>query len=290
MTDFDDELDFADDEEAVDFSEFAIYPKADAPVYDLDQEWYEQPADALPGVWITRCVEDEHGNVVGRMCVGLYLPQDDEDGWEALSFGSNYYMEGMGYNDPADLPTRIKCFQATELLYRHAERQGNPIASLSLGYVYSYDRCEGKYFVDHRFTEDVEDYRRPYPREERAFACFSKAAEVGLAEGHYKLGDMYANGIGCEPDVAAAYTCYERAFELSKHESDAAVWGSAALRMADAAENGLGRSQSFEDALKFYEIARSGLEAAVRGGDWFYVRQSQRAEKGVRRMKQELQG
>ena len=41
---------------------------------------------------------------------------------------------------------RIMCFQAAELLYLHASKKGNPIGDLNLGYVYSYDRCEGRYW------------------------------------------------------------------------------------------------------------------------------------------------
>lgn len=54
--------------------------------------------------------------------------EPDPNGNIALSYGANYYIEGMSYTDPKDRETRIQCFQAAETLYLHAAAKGNVIA------------------------------------------------------------------------------------------------------------------------------------------------------------------
>ena len=125
-----------------------------APAFDPCFEMQESypNGDKLPGIWVTRPVTDSGGGVVGRMREMLYpfavsdLASDDVDGEDALYYGGRYYDEAMGYTDPHDHDMRIECFQAAELLYRHAAGRGNTVAYLCLGYVYSYDRCEGRYW------------------------------------------------------------------------------------------------------------------------------------------------
>lgn len=258
-----------------------------APVYEIDDTWFGSD-EKYPGVWITERVTDGQGKVLGRTYMMVYPFEDpDEGGAEAMRYGGRYYDEGMGYADPADHRVRIACFQAAELLYLHAAERGNPFAWLCLGYVYSYDRCEGDYFRDLRHAETKEDYTRAYPREQRAFECFDKAASHDLAEGCYKLGDMYRDGIGCTPDVRSAFEEYGRAFELGQRDAPV-IWGSAALRLGDSAENGFGCVQSFSRAHKWYEKAATGLEIAVRSGDWYYERALARAHAGIKRTAQEL--
>lgn len=53
--------------------------------------------------------------------------EPDPNGNIALSYGANYYIEGMSYTDPEDRETRIQCFQAAETLYLHAAAKGNVI-------------------------------------------------------------------------------------------------------------------------------------------------------------------
>lgn len=111
----------------------------------------------------------------------------DPDGSIALSFGADYYLEAMGYFEAADRQARIECFQAAEILYLHAAAKGNVYAYLNLGHVYSYDRCEGRCFVDRRHSEDASGGAL-YPWEQRAFECFEFAAKSGDVEACYKLG------------------------------------------------------------------------------------------------------
>ena len=94
----------------------------------------------------------------------------DYDVEDALYYGALHYNEGMGYTDPADREKRIACFQAAEVLYRSTAEKGSADAYLCLGYVYSYDRCEGRYWRD-PMVFAVDDCGA-YPREKRAFECF----------------------------------------------------------------------------------------------------------------------
>lgn len=264
--------------------------RTDAPVFEIDQAWYGSDSP-VPFIWITRRVFDENDDCLGRTYIMTYPFEEepDPDGNIALSYGADYYREGMSYSAAEDRETRIQCFQAAEILYLHAAAKGNAIAYANLGCVYSYDRCEGRYFVDHRFSETEEDYLRPYPREQRAFECFSYAAEHGDAEACYKLGDMHKRGIGCEANASKAFKWYAKAFELSNEEQPS-VWGSAALRLGDAYENARGCEHSFEKALGYYRQAEIGLDIAVRSGDYFYKRVLVNVRSAIKRIEQEIDG
>ena len=208
--------------------------------------------------------------------------EEDPYGEEALWEGGEYYDEGMSYTDPSDKDKRIRCFQAAEQLYLQAAERGNAVANLCLGYVYSYNRCEGRYF--RRAHGEI---GKPYPREERAFECFSIAAAADIPEACYKLGDLYKHGIGCEPDAAEAFRWYVRASELAARERPV-ILGSIALRLADCYEEGLGCEQSFERALEWYEKAVSGLEFAVDNGEVWYEKALSGARAGAKRCQQEV--
>lgn len=252
--------------------------------------------DKLPGIWITEPIFNDEGGSDGRTYVMAYpyadhehpFPgDDDEDGNDALFYGGGYYDEGMSYTDPADHEKRIECFQAAELLYRHAAGRGNAVASLCLGYVYSCDRCEGRYWRDPMTLETEEDYRRPYPRKERAFECLSEAAEADIPEACYKLGDLRKCGIGCEPNAAEAFRWYVRASELATHERPV-ILGSIALRLAGCYEEGFGCALDFSKALEWYKKAAAGLEFAVENGETWYEKALAGARAGVKRCQQEV--
>lgn len=214
----------------------------------------------------------------------MALPyEDDPDGEEALWEGGERYEEAMSIADPAKHLVRIRLFQAAEQLYLQAAERGNAYASLCLGYVYSYDRCEGSYW-----REDSEEYNQPYPREERAFECFSVAAEAGIPEACYKLGDMYKNGVGCDPDAVSAYEWYIRASKLAMDGEDPVILGSIALRLAECFEEGFGCDQDFSCALQMYQHAVRALGVAVESGETWYEKALVSARAGVKRCKQEL--
>ena len=214
---------------------------------------------------------------------------NDEGGWQALEEGAQYYVEAMGYTDIADHDERIKCFRAAEVLYLEAAEKGNPYAWQNLGYIYSYDRCEGQYLGVEGPDSSKDPEGALQARETRAFECYQHAADAGLPEATYKLGDMYKHGTGCEADAVEAFRCYKQAFDLGKNEHPV-IWGSVALRLADCYENAFGCEQSFAKALKWYEQAVTGLDIAVRDGEWFYKKALASAQDGVKRCKQELRG
>ena len=213
----------------------------------------------------------------------MALPyEDDPDGEEAIWEGGGYYEEAMSIADPAERAERIRLFQAAEQLYLQAAERGHVIADLNLGYVYSYDRCEGRYW-----REGGDDASRPYPREERAFECLNVAAQADIPEACYKLGDMFKHGMGCEADANEAFRWYVRASELSAQESPV-ILGSVALRLAGCYEEGFGCEQDFELALKWYRRSVAGLDAAVDAGETWYEKALASARAGVKRCEQEI--
>lgn len=204
-----------------------------------------------------------------------------------------YYNRGLDHTDASEHEARIECFQNAERCYLIAASSGNVTAHTCLGYIYRYDRCEGRYLEDGHDRGGTEwgDY---FPREKRAFECFSYAAMHGDAEACYELGDLYRLGIGCEPSAKKAFDSYHKAFSLTQdnYEEITApyIWGSIAMRLGICYEEGVGCKQSFEEALRFYEMAERGLEIEVRSGEMLYNKNLARVRASIKRIKQELSG
>ncbi|MBP3894662.1 MAG: sel1 repeat family protein [Atopobiaceae bacterium] len=227
---------------------------ADAPVFDWD---WPTAADGgssdrsygLPVVWTTVQQHEPTDTSTGRNCIWRYDPADDPDSDQALAYGSDYYNEGMSCDPMTEHERRIMCFQAAELLYLHASRKGNPIGDLNLGYVYSYDRCEGRYWnrgaasdapvTAEEIAAALEGRRAPFDHEAHAYEHFRKAAEADVAEACYKLGDLLREGRGCDTDMEEAFEWFSRAYALGRDEHPV-IWGSAALRLGRAYEEGEG--------------------------------------------------
>ena len=263
----------------------------DDPVFEVDPaNTTEYPnGDKLPSITISKPIWFDHNGCRCRMLLLTYpFPDhDDEGGEEALYYGGCYYEEGMSYTDPADHGKRVDCFRAAEILYRHSAGRGNAVANLCLGYVYSYDRCEGRYWRDPMALGAAGNETRPYPREERAFACLTDAAMAAITEACYKLGDLYKQGMGCEPNAVEAFSWYMQAFELAEHEPPV-IQGSIVLRIASCREEGFGCRQDFAEALKCYKQAAAALEVAVDNGEAWYEKALADARAGVKRCQQEL--
>lgn len=243
--------------------------------------------DELYGLWYTEAVYDSQDNYLGHTYVMPYTNKRDPDGKWALFYGDSLYDDGMTLTDSSYADIRWRCFYAADIFYRHAAGKGNPMAYLKLGYVYYYDRCEGHYWQGIDWDKPAEERCRPFPREERTFQCFKKAAEEGLAEGAYKLGDVYKNGIGCIADEAEAYRCYIEASHLDD-ESETYLTGSIALRLAICLEEGVGCSHDFRKALSYYGRAEEYLEKAVDEGVHYYQGALRSAQNGITRCKQEI--
>lgn len=262
----------------------------DAPVFDTNYE-YEWGGRTwpYPDVWVTVQTYEPTEHSTGRDCIWHYTPDADPEGWDALSYGGQYYDEGMACDPETEHEKRILCFQAAELLYLHASTIGNPLADLTLGYVYSYDRCEGHYWEKIAVWETDKYHGKPFPHMEKAYEHYRKAAEADIAEACYKLGDLLRDGRGCEQDFSEAFEWFARAYDLGRDERPV-IWGSAALRLGRAYEEGEGCQQSFENSAKWYERAVTGLGIAVRGGSNWYRGALRGAERGLTRVKQELSG
>lgn len=208
---------------------------------------------------------------------------DYEDGWDASDDAFYYYREGMKYSDAKDKEKRLDCFRKSELLHRHAVNLGEWESYIGLGYIYSYNRCEGEYYSDPAVPQEN------LSEDELAFKAFEEGSRHDDSECFYKLGDMYKKGRGCEASPAEAFKCYEKAFELSK-EDEPYRWGSVALRLADCYESGFGCEQNLKTALKWYNQAVMGLEIAVNEGDSYYTKVYHNALAAQKRIQQELSG
>lgn len=202
---------------------------------------------------------------------------EDEGGWESLEEGADFYNEAMTYRNEADHDKRIACFKAAEKAYLRAAEKGNTIAFANLGYIYSYDRCEGDY-ADPRDND-------PLNRSKHAFECFKIAAEDEDADACYKLGDMFKRGTGCTRDDAKAFKCYLKAYELAEYE-EPYMLGSAAQRLGDAYEHGRGCEQDYRKALDYYEQAEASLDEAVSDGEYYYTKVLKGVRASIARLKQ----
>lgn len=265
----------------------------DTPVFEIsfDGDITYPNGDSLPPIWITEPFEWCEDGSAQRTYTQIYPANTSEsydpEGDTALHYGAQYYREAMSYLSKSAYDTRVDCFCAAELLYRHSAGRGNAYAYLCLGYIYSYDRCEGQYWIDPATLNTTEDYKRLYPHEERAFECFQMAAQADIAEGCYKLGDMYKIGMGCDPDGREAFRWYTRASELAKHEHPVII-GGIALRLAQCYEDGIGCDVDFARALNWYKQAVAGIEFAVDRGETWYEKRLAQAQAGVKRTQQEV--
>ncbi len=282
----------------------------DTPILEFNAE-YTYGELEVPLIWVTVPLWDSaNDKSAGRTYMACYAPDDvsygadsekDEGGIQALQFGSDYYNEAFSYQDSKERENRIDCFRAAEIFYLHSMQLGNVQAMVNLGYIYAYDRCEG-YNWECFFLNDFNDRcdggckgKTPahqcevFPREKRAFEYFERAAMLNNIEAMYKLGDCYEKGFGCDRDQNKAYTLYLQAYQLSGDEVSC-IWGSCAYRLATCYEFALGTSPNYGKALEFYHIAETGLSEAVRSGDTYYEKNLSESRKGIKRLRQELDG
>ena len=264
----------------------------------------------LPLVWITAPVWDTiTKQAMGREHVWPYpyWETPDDAGQTGLNYGNRYFFEGFQYPLKSDRSQRADCFRTAEVLYLHSMQAGNAQAMVKLGDIYENDRCEGYYWecclakYDRKCHNECRDKtpachcEQHFPRLNRAFEYFEKAAALGNTEATYKLGDMYLNGTGCEQDRRKAFDLYLAAFESSVGDR-AYVCGNAAYRIALCYENAWGTDLDFAKALEYYLIAEVSLaEAAVADmGENFenfdFEKNLGRTRKAIKRLKQELAG
>ena len=196
-----------------------------------------------------------------------YDPEYDraEGGDLSLSIGSRYYREGMDTSDEEDHDHRIECFRLAEHFYQLSADLGNAQAMCNLGYIYAFGRL------------GADD-------QALAATCYRRAADLGHAEAAYKYADQLRYGRGVERDTEQAYFYYEMAYQRAQGESEhPATWGSAALRLADCCEHGVGCREDIDRARDLYLEAESGLQQVVQEEPW-YGKQLARAREGAARL------
>jgi hypothetical protein len=282
------------------------YPEPLGPVEVLRRSHHADPSAAalgeklwrrqdLPLMWVSEPSGDGREWIGNARYPDIRFTDDgeavedpDPGGGYALYLGGGYYDEAMSYDPVEQAALRRDCFLAAELLYRHAASRGNADAHNCLGYLYAYNRCDGR-FWDAVMADDTKRAADEFPADALAVAHFELAADAGCAQACYKLGDMLAQGRGCrERDAAEAFVCFERALQLADR-ADALTRGSAELRVAGCREQGEGCDQDFSQALVHYERAVGLLEKGVRQCPW-YASSLKRARDGAARARQELSG
>lgn len=118
---------------------------ASKPVYEIDRIGCAM-SESLPRIWLSEKVGNTHNDDGRRVFVECYPSSPDRGGVIALELGDRYLGEGMNVASGLRAEERIECFQAAEILYRHATRRGNRTAASRLHMIYENDMCKGKYW------------------------------------------------------------------------------------------------------------------------------------------------
>lgn len=278
-------------------------PAREVPVFTIDRKNWKG-TERLPRIWLSEPSYDaEAGCAHGRTFIEAYPHDPDPQGWHAYGLARKYFSEGLTYA-PAAAATaqegsdaaeayrlrrlRRECFRAAEILYLHAMRAGNSAAKTGLGVLYRFDMCEGAYWSG--LLEKRARHRKTVDPRKRALALFEQQAVAGDAEALFNLGEMRAEGCGCESDDMAAFELFGKAFEAAEASGRGELAGKAALRIAEAFAEGRGTVHSFEQARAWYARATERLQAAFDGGEWHCKRQLVAARLGTACMDQELSG
>ena len=124
--------------------------------------------------------------------------------------------------------------------------QGDAFAANSLGYIYYSNRLGN-------------------PDCEKAFRCFSYAAEHGVTEAIYKLSDMYRKGDGTPQDKEKAWTLLSGLWKhTNKRNISCGKYADIALRMGYCWRDGVGVSPDPEKALAFFLKAQKAITARLK--------------------------
>lgn len=241
---------------------------------------------ALPAVWITEPAYDEMMNVSGREFIAVYPSGKDPVGEKALKYAEAYFGEALSYSESDQHELKAECFRAAEILFLHSAQRGCVEAYVKFGAIYADDLCAGSYCHHIEGSES----ERSLHLLRRSLECFSYAAAHGNAEACWRIADfgMSHDGFGLSPEYLIAMC--ERSLDLADAQNSTVDKGNAALRLAKMHEQGIGCEQSFRRAYAWYRIAEEELGFVVNCGGWYFKRARLAAERGVRRMRQELMG
>lgn len=275
----------------------------EVPVFAIDRKSW-RGVERLPRIWLSEPNYDsETATVRGRTFIEAYPHDPDLQGWHAYGLARKYFSEGLTYAPASVLTqreggdaaeayrmrrTRHECFRAAEILYLHALRAGNEAAKMGLATLYRYDMCEGAYWSG--LLEKRARHRKTFDPQKRALTLFEQQAVRGNAEALFQLGEMTADGCGCEVDTQRAFKLFCKAYDRAHAKGNGELAGKAAVRIADAHAEGRGTAHSFGEARKWYAAAVEHLQAAFDAGEWHCKRQLVAARLGEARMAQELCG
>ncbi len=124
--------------------------------------------------------------------------------------------------------------------------KGDPYAANSLGYIYYSDRL-GK------------------PDYDKAFRCFSYAAEAGVIEATYKLSDMYRKGHGTVQDSEKAWNLLNELYSgLDPKHPAKNKYPDIALRIGYCYRDGVGVSRNNKRAKEYFLLAKNGIELRLK--------------------------
>lgn len=209
---------------------------------------YEDVMDAVEGM-VYRLPGEPILPAFARLLDYVYAAAiENEDADRINNYGALFYDGRIGEQN----------FKKAAELYKIADRLGNPNATCNLGYIYYYGRT------------GEPDYQQ-------AYKYFSKSAlrdEDPIA--YYKLGDLFKNGYYVEKDLNAAFTLYEKSYDLYSDDDEDFVYGEywsrradAAFRLGDCYLNGLGVEADPMEALKYLQEAERGFVHRISNGDYF---------------------
>ena len=255
----------------------------------------------LPEIAISQAVYDMVSDLyIGRDYVDVYprgfvMPGETWAGPNlALKYAKQYVTEALGYIEPKDKDLRIACIKSAELLCLHSvffsEWEGSAESWRLLGLIYLRDWALGDYWLLDGEYEILPSYPKllKLDFQERAFYCFNKAIALSDIESLNYLGECYLNGYGCDQDSRLANDNFWQAYSRLKDATVRGV-GLTTLNIAKCFENGLGCDIDFAAAKDFFDKASQSLSLALDLGEDTLERYLVEAQKGLERMKQELE-
>ena len=194
--------------------------------------------------------------------IGLQMGIDVGDGACASELGALYYA--------GDIVEQS--YQKAAEYYELAAQAGYAQAMIDLGCIYEYGRLG-----------DADP--------QKAYMYYSFAATVyGSSEALYKMGDLFASGLGVDENKKAALTLWQQALD---NATDPENKGQAAFRMAQVlvdrnacAELGI----EFDPlmALQLFQTAEIGLRISVQQGLTYYEKRLQEAIDGQQQAREFL--
>lgn len=227
--------------DAVDFPEMKLYINLFLVEGDVNPN-YMWLADHL----MTADIGKKMPDIIGDLIVSLYNYEieNNNNAMAMNNLGSLYYNGRRGRKD----------YEQAINYYEMADKAGCALATENLAYNYYYG-----------LGTDI-DY-------EKAYILFTKASLLGRYGARYKLGDMYRYGLYVDKDPKMVFKCYMQALDMCEceHEEIVKCTGSILYRIADAYYEGLGVTQSFLWAMKYYQKAELALYEQINAGDQYHI-------------------